>query len=369
MIRRDILKASMGLAAAAFASRSIFPARASRPLRFLVLGGTNYVGPAFVRSAISRGHEVTLFNRGITRPGLFQDLQRLRGNRFPERDGGLSALEDGAWDVVIDIPAYYPRHVDASASLLASRANRYIMISSIAAYSDWSIIGMDEHSPVRAIPDPGDYDEKSDLEAGGPRYGARKVACEQAIANAFGRRWASIRATGIMGAGIEDDDPNKFFWPARLAQGRPILAPGDGNQLLQSIDVRDLADFIVHIAETDQMGIFNAVGPEVAFTTREYVSICRKVTGGKAPVVWSGRNLGEMPMYNESAAFSSFNPAKARRAGLKYRSLESSVQSNWDWFKSNYPLSFDFAAIGTGLSSEDEANGLRIATQEGRLPE
>jgi 2'-hydroxyisoflavone reductase len=335
---------------------------APKPLRLLILGGTGYVGPALVRSALQRGHQVTIFNRGISRPHLFSHIERLRGDRAPERGPGLSALHKGSWDLVIDIPAYYPRQVEATAQLLADRVRRYIMVSSIAAYADWSIVGMTENSPVRKPPAAGGHVEAANLSAGGPAYGARKVACEQAVARHFGDRWATVRATGVIGAGIEDDDPNKFFWPARLVQGRPILAPGDGTQRLQSIDVRDLADFILHLAESDQMGVFNAIGPEQPFTTAAYVAAARRVTGGSAEVVWSGKRLGEFPMYNDSPAFSSFDPSRARQAGLVYRrSLEDSIRANWDWFRANYPLNFDFAARGYGLAPDVEAQGLADA--------
>ena len=34
------------------------------PQRILVLGGTGFLGPHFVRSALTKGHTVTLFHRG-----------------------------------------------------------------------------------------------------------------------------------------------------------------------------------------------------------------------------------------------------------------------------------------------------------------
>lgn len=336
--------------------------RPSRPLKLLVLGGTGYVGPALVRASILQGHQVTLFNRGISRPHLFLDLERLRGDRAPERDGGLAALKDREWDVVIDIPSYYPRQVYASAKALANSAKRYIIISSIAVYSDWSIVGMTENSPIRKPPEPSSYIEERNLRSDGPYYGGRKVACEQAVAKHFGQRWAAVRATGIIGAGIEDDDANKFYWPARVARGDTILAPGNGTQRLQSIDVNDLADFILHLAQTDTMGVFNAVGPARPFTTAEYVEAVERVTQQTANVVWSGKDLGDFPMYNDSDAFCSFDISHARKAGLTYkRTIEDSVRANWDWFKTNYSRDFDLFSAGFGLHPDVEKRGLAEA--------
>ncbi|MCK5650815.1 MAG: twin-arginine translocation signal domain-containing protein, partial [Gemmatimonadetes bacterium] len=52
-----------------------------RPLRILILGGTSFLGPAEVEYALSRGHTVTLFNRGQTNPELFPDAEKLVGDR------------------------------------------------------------------------------------------------------------------------------------------------------------------------------------------------------------------------------------------------------------------------------------------------
>ena len=66
--------------------------------KILILGGTGFLGPALVEAAKQRGHTLTLFNRGKTRPGLFPDVETLLG----DRDGNLKALEGRKWDAVID---------------------------------------------------------------------------------------------------------------------------------------------------------------------------------------------------------------------------------------------------------------------------
>src|ERR1017187_3456659 len=70
--------------------------------RILILGGTGFLGPATVEAAKARGHEVTLFNRGKTRPGLFPQIETLLGDRDPKIGEGLNALHNRSWDAVID---------------------------------------------------------------------------------------------------------------------------------------------------------------------------------------------------------------------------------------------------------------------------
>jgi len=74
-------------------------------MRILVIGGTRFVGRAYVETAIAAGHEVTLFNRGQTNAHLFTDLERIHGDRGVD----LSALAGRTWDAVFDPACYLPR--------------------------------------------------------------------------------------------------------------------------------------------------------------------------------------------------------------------------------------------------------------------
>ena len=71
----------------------------------LIFGGTGFLGPHFVQALQAGGHQITLFNRGKSNPGLFKDLETLIG----DRDGKLDALKGRDWDVVIDDSGYVPR--------------------------------------------------------------------------------------------------------------------------------------------------------------------------------------------------------------------------------------------------------------------
>src|SRR3977135_2557509 len=106
--RRHFIKISATAAGAfglAVKSNNLFAENTVKPLRILILGGTGFTGPFQVKYALSRGHKVTVFNRGKTHPGeLAKEVEQLTG----DRNGQLEALKGKQWDVCIDNPTTLP---------------------------------------------------------------------------------------------------------------------------------------------------------------------------------------------------------------------------------------------------------------------
>lgn len=343
------------------AAHAVTPA--AKPLRILVLGGTRFVGPAIVEAALARGHEVTLFNRGQTQPWLFPGLTRLRGDRFPERGEGLNALKSGTWDVAIDLPAYYPRHVTASADLLKDRVGRYVVMSSISVYANYRTPGIDETYDTKVLAAPVAEGPEL-LEDSIPSYGALKVQCERAVMERYGERATVLRASGIAGGGMSD--PTKWYWLARMKRDRVVLAPGEGSDAVQLVDRRDVADFTLKAAEDGLGGIYNLVGPRT--TTREILETSQKIVGSTTRIVWQGTDRDNVvrgvPYYAPEflvPGFAAISSEKARAKGFTHRALEDTLSEDWLWFRQNHPLSFDFAALNIGYSAEAEAAGIAEA--------
>ena len=294
------------------------------PLRILVLGGTQFVGRAVVEAALARGHEVTLFNRGRTNPGLFPEAEKLRGDRSQD----LSALADRAWDVTIDVAAYVPQVVESAVQLLAPEVEQYVFVSSVSVYADQSVPQL-ETARLEAPADPDDVSEAS--------YGARKAACEAVIRSAFGDRATIVRPGMIVGP---HDATDRFsYWPRRIAAGGRVLAPGDPSDPVQFIDVRDLGDFIVHLAEARRGGVFNATGEAISFAS--FLDDCRAVTGGDAELVWVSTDallaagldpwMG-VPMWIAAPGWEAANRVpieRALQAGLAFRPLTDTIRSAW----------------------------------------
>ena len=224
------------------------PAKAASKQRILILGGTGFLGPKTVAAAVARGQEVTIFNRGKREKLLPLETKALHlyGNRDPElpaddergADGkllhpdagprGLEQLVGRRWDVVIDNSGYFPRMVTASARLLAKQgAGLYIYISSISAYATNPPGGGDETTPLATLADPTVETMGKDFE----NYGGLKAACERAAAAELPGKTAVVRPGFIVGPG---DPTDRFtYWPARVARGGEVLAPGAPDDPLQ----------------------------------------------------------------------------------------------------------------------------------------
>ncbi|MBT8398541.1 MAG: NAD-dependent epimerase/dehydratase family protein [Gemmatimonadetes bacterium] len=336
---------------------------AENPLRILILGGTAFLGPAQVDYALARGHEVTLFNRGRTNPHLFPDVEKLIGDRA---EPDYSALEGHEWDAVIDNSANVASWLDDATQVLQDRAGRYLFVSSISAHSDNSTVGQTEDGPVFSEED---YNDAVASGAGlGAAFGPNKAQAERLTFRAFGDRGIVVRPGLIVGP---MDNSGRFtYWPVRIDRGGEVLAPGDGNDLTQIVDVRDLSKFMVHLVEQEQSGTFNATGPESPMTMAEMLAGIRSVTSTPVTITWvhadflREHEVGgwmEMPCWvypsPETAGFSAYDCTKAINAGLAFRPLAETARDTLAWWKS---LPEEQQALRTGIDPEKEANILRV---------
>jgi 2'-hydroxyisoflavone reductase len=298
-------------------------------VRLLILGGTNFLGRATTEAALARGHEVTLFNRGLTNPELFPDAARIHGDR--ERD--LSLLAGKSWDAVLDPSGYVPHVVRASAEALADAVDYYLFVSSISVYA--SFIGPSgEESDRKEL---GDLPADRLLEDYS-NYGPLKALCEDAVAETLPGRHAIVRPGLIVGP---HDPTGRFtYWPHRVARGGEVVAPAPPDEKVQFVDVRDLADWLVTLCETRRPDVFNAVHPGLSWA--QLLETCREVTASDAKLVWvDGDFLLEqgveqwmgLPMWMHEEEWRGMHMADVSRgleAGLAFRPLEETIRATLD---------------------------------------
>jgi 2'-hydroxyisoflavone reductase len=312
-------------------------------MRICVLGGTLFLGRHIVDAAIERGHEITLFNRGQTRPDLFPEVEKLRG----DRDGDLTAITDRDFDAVVDTSGYVPRLVAQTLDALGD-VGHYTFVSSISVYADLSTPPA-ESSPLAELQEP--------TEEWREAYGELKVLCENIVRERF--PGAFIPRPGLI-VGPWDPTGRFTYWPTRLAAGGRVLAPLPTDADAQVIDARDLAEWIVRAAEERLAGTYNAVGP---VTTRERVlETCRSVAGTDVELVWVDPEFlheqgveewMELPLWlydQQYRGMLSVDASPAFAAGLRTRPLEETVRDTLAWALSDEAPS-DFPA---GLDREKE---------------
>ena len=296
-------------------------------MHILILGGTLFLGRHVVDAALERGDEVTLFNRGQTRPDLFPEVERLRG----DRDGDLGALAGRDFDAVVDTSGRVPRLVSETLDALGE-VGHYTFVSTISVYADLSTPPT-ESSPLAELQEPTEVWEEA--------YGELKVLCENVVRQRFPD--AFIPRPGLI-VGPWDPTGRFTYWPARFAAGGRVLAPLPPEADTQVIDARDLAEWILLAAEEKLGGTYNAVGP---VTTREHVlETCAAVAGTDAELVWVDPDFlnaqgveewMELPLwlYDEQyRGMLSVDASPAFAAGLRLRSLEDTVRDTLAWAQS-----------------------------------
>lgn len=351
MQRRDFLAAVAASMASALAGCSQNVHRTGSRKSILVLGGTNFVGPAIVERAIAAGYDVTLFNRGITRPYLFPELEKLRGNRSLDGSDLGSLISARRWDAVIDVWPWQSGLVAETARLLADRADYYFFCSSIAVYRDFSRPGIDETAPVHEN-DPG-------------WYGGEKAIAEQAVRRYFPDSNGISRCHAILGP--RDDGHFFHYWLRRMATFDEVLAPGSGQDPVQYVDVRDVAQWIVDCVEMRRVGTYNLSGPMPSIRLRDFLEQSRSAIGSSARLIWadadflrktqSVQSFTDMPLWaplDEDEGFYQIDGSKAIDDRIAYRPLTATARDAWQWHRSHFFRDISFPVGGIGLSRDRE---------------
>jgi 2'-hydroxyisoflavone reductase len=332
-------------------------------VRFLVLGGTWFVGSAVVAETARRGHDVVVFNRGRTPATVPAGVRILHGDR--EDQGDLARLAaEGPWDVVIDIAGSVPTVVRDSVHALASSVGRYVLISTISVYRDWPyVVPIREDSPLFAG-DP-DYDPGT-REWDPDAYGPLKAGCELAVVRGVGLSRATIlRPHVILGPG--EYVGRLPWWLERMRRGGRVIAPGP-DRAIQPIDVRDLATFTVGLAEQDAVGAYNVAAPTGRDTFGGMLDACRNATGSDAVVEWVDerflvdrgvRQWTELPLWRAVPTAWGMDTSRAQAARLQCRPLANTVLDTWAWLRAGGRMVEHERRDEHGMDPRREADLLR----------
>ena len=303
-------------------------------MKILVLGGTVFLSSAVVAELVLRGHEVTCLARGESEvpPKPAKLVRADRGEGRVAYDG-----LGGDWDAVMDV-SWEPSYVRDALEVLGERAGHWTYVSSCSVYADNSGGELDESASVLSALSPGEVSSLAN-------YGESKVACEEYCRAALESRLHICRPGLIGGPG---DPSDRFgYWPARFARSHDdeVLVPQAETTLTSTIDVRDLAQWIVTAMESKIVGNFNALGAQ--HTLAEVLSLCQSAAGHRGEMIpidedwllehdvapWSGE--GSLPLWiPRSMGYDVFAQRTSDRAlarGLSLRPLEELISATLEF--------------------------------------
>jgi 2'-hydroxyisoflavone reductase len=369
--RRHFIKISATAAGAfglAVKSNNLFAETTVKPLRILILGGTGFTGPFQVKYALSRGHKVTVFNRGKTHAGeLPKEVEQLIG----DRNGQLEALKGKQWDVCIDNPTTLPAWVRDAAQILKGNIGRYVFISTISVYADTST-GVDENAPLAKYEGADPYKETLEaMKASGYKtYGPLKALTEQETQKWFPEKSLIIRPGLIVGP---RDETDRFtYWPVRIDRGDEVLAPGNPSDPVQFIDARDLAEWTIRMVENGETGIYNATGPAKELGIGGMLDGIKGALNSNATFAWADAEFlkqqkveawSDMPVWaGDELGMARTSISRALAKGLTFRPLADTSRDTLAWFKAQTPERR--AKLRAGLTAEREAEVLALWHKE-----
>lgn len=291
-------------------------------MRILLIGGTRFVGRHVLEQAVARGHEVTVFHRGLVEPADLVRVEHVHGDREAE----LDLLSGRSWDAVVDVCGYAPRVVRLSAAALEPSVGRYCFVSSESVYAEPLPPVVDEGAPLATL---------AGSEGSWGWYGPLKVLCERVVQDVFGDRGLVVRPGYVVGP----HDPTDRFtsWVRRAARGTRMLAPGDPASVFQFVDGRDLGAFVVTLLDAQASGAFNADGHPLE--VGGFLETCIRLTGAGTEIAWAPedwiteRKLEEaFPMWDPGPSGRVvMDASKGRRAGLANRPVQETITATLEW--------------------------------------
>lgn len=306
-------------------------------MNILIIGGTLFVGRQYVSAAIEKGHDVTIFHRGKLNTEKVEGVSEVIG----DREFDLPRLGSKKWDIVIDTCCYIPRAMRTTLAALKDLTDFYIFVSTIDVYKMSGSFICDENSETLALIE----ENADDVNRQAKGYGENKRACEILLQDAMPNNHLILRPGKITGP--YDVTCRITYWLERFEFGGRVLSTRGPDAPVQWIDVRDLCEWSLGMAENKNVGTYNMVGPKEKFFSGDVFSLCREIINDNVEMVYLPiefvKTLGETEWHIPPNAFghawphvecyNMVNNAKAIEMGLTFRPAKTTFIDTYEWSK------------------------------------
>jgi len=286
-------------------------------MRTLIIGGTGLISTGIVKHLLTRGADVTVFNRAQRESALPGEVERLAGDRN-QFDDFERRFTDTRFDVVIDMICFGPEQAASAVRAFGGRCQQFIFCSTVCTYGVKlpPQVLIDESFPQEPV----------------SGYGRNKVAAEQVFRRAHEERKFQVtivRPSSTYGPGgslIDNLESDAVAWD-RIERGQPVLCTGDGLGLWQSTHRDDCGKFFAYAALNSKTygQDYNATREQI-LTWRDYYRHVAAALGKTAqlmfmPAAWVVRHDPQrFGLLREITQFhGAYDSAKARRDVPEFR--------------------------------------------------
>ncbi len=254
-------------------------------MKILIIGGTRNMGYLLAQELFRRGHEVTVFNRGLTYNELPTEIERLRGDRTV-KEQLKAALHGRTFDAVADMVLYTGIEAQNTIELLKERTGHYIFVSTGQVYLvreglERPYSEVDYSGPLLPAPKPNTYGYEE------WNYGIQKRAAEDALAAAWDQYhfpYTSLRLPMVNG----EYEPfyRLYGYMLRIKDGGPILVPETPGHSLRHIYAGDVATVMTSLIETGSgKGRAYNISQDETVPLTEFLNMVSVIMGKQPPAV------------------------------------------------------------------------------------
>lgn len=276
------------------------------------------MGPYLVKLLLNRGHNLTVFNRGLLQS------EYPSGTRFVKGDRNKKFNPKERFDAVIDMCAFNGKQTENALRELCF--DFFLNFSTAAVYKKTKTFPLTEKSPIGDWPLWGNYNKG-------------KVECERVLSpyerspegrGKSGIKYATIRPVYILGP--KNYLPREKFIYSKIKNGKPVILPGDGRAKVQFVFAEEVAETIALIIEKRAVGAFNCAGDE-AITLVDLVKAMGKIAGREPILRFNPRadgenfNVSEFPLANEDMICDN---SKIKTLGLKFQPLLLGLKKDYE---------------------------------------
>lgn len=297
------------------------------------------MGRVAVQRLLDRGDRVTVYSRGQTKPGWWNRVEHIAGDR-DDREGFVNALSGKTFDAVIDTQAFQKEDVEAADRAFRGNVGRYLMVSTGSVYGDGKLDFL-THCPFRES----DVDW-ADLDYtypdGESEYGVGKRHCEKWLTENASMPYTIIRIPAVMG--WDDPTGRMWWWVQRVLDGQGIMLPEDHRAPFRTLFSEDAAENWIRALDAPGAAndVFHIATDEV-FSPERWVGLLADAAGAACPITWVPREAldnydlkGYTPPMTRSWPYI-HDLSKAEKAfGLQTTPAEEWLGKTVAWYRDTY---------------------------------